>query len=178
MCLQGRGAARERRLLPARGCERRQMLPARDTADRRRRLSANERIIAAALRRPQLSATAAGGGTPACPDGKPRNSDGNCPPAQTAPGQGLATEACRCEAGNEVRMRAANACRRQRRSRRSRKRKEAAAEVVGDRNRHRASVSGSALAAAVREAESLPVAAEGLPGATVQGRWGADYVNR
>jgi len=42
-----------------------------------------------------------GGGTNACPDGRPRNSDGNCPPPQACTGKDKAfiDEACRCKFG-------------------------------------------------------------------------------
>ncbi|HET9413829.1 MAG TPA: hypothetical protein VFO74_06855, partial [Pseudolabrys sp.] len=41
-----------------------------------------------------------GGGRPACPDGRPRNSDGNCPPSQTCTdGKVFDDGACRCTGG-------------------------------------------------------------------------------
>jgi hypothetical protein len=41
-----------------------------------------------------------GGGPRACPDGRPRNSDGNCPPSQTCTGGKVFSDgACRCTAG-------------------------------------------------------------------------------
>ena len=174
VCRDG-AAVRERHVLHARGCYRQPMrLPGRHASDRGRQSASPRPVLAAALRRPQLSDTAAVAPVPMAGRATPMEIARR--PQTCTGGKVFDDRTCRCDSRQgrerERPVRAfVNACCRRRPKRKRRRRRDP--RRIRRRSRRRVSVSGSAsaLAAAVRAVEGLPVAEGRQAAKVVESRW-------